>query len=55
MLDEGASIIDIGAQSTKPNAISKGTHEESKILLPVIKLLRKNLRISFFLLIPIGV
>ena len=55
MLDEGASIIDIGAQSTKPNAISKGPHEENKILLPAIKLLRKNLRISFFLLIPIGV
>ena len=45
MLDEGASIIDIGAQSTKPNAISKGPHEECKILLPAIKLLRKNLKI----------
>ena len=47
MLDEGASIIDIGAQSTKPNAISKGPHEESKILLPVIKLLRKKFKNIF--------
>lgn len=49
MLDNGASIIDIGAQSTKPNAISKGPHEENKILLPTIKLLKnkfKNLFIS---------
>ena len=49
MLDNGASIIDIGAQSTKPNAISKGPHEENKILLPTIKLLKnkfKNIFIS---------
>ena len=47
MLDEGASIIDIGAQSTKPNAISKGPHEENKILLPAIKLLRKKFKNIF--------
>ena len=47
MLDEGASIIDIGAQSTKPNAISKGPHEECKILLPAIKLLRKKFKNIF--------
>lgn len=47
MLDEGASIIDIGAQSTKPNAISKGPHEECKILLPTIKLLRKTFKNIF--------
>ena len=47
MLDEGASIIDIGAQSTKPNAISKGPHEECKILLPAIKLLRKTFKNIF--------
>ena len=47
MLDEGASIIDIGAQSSKPNAISKGPHEECKILLPAIKLLRKKFKNIF--------
>ena len=47
MLDEGASIIDIGAQSTKPNAISKGPHEDCKILLPTIKLLRKTFKNIF--------
>ena len=44
MLDEGASIIDIGAQSTKPNAISKGPSEEIKILLPTIKLLKNKFK-----------
>jgi len=47
MLDNGASIIDIGAQSTKPNAISKGPHEETKILLPTIKLLKNKFKDLF--------
>ena len=47
MLEEGASIIDIGAQSTKPNAISKGPNEENKILLPTIKLLKNKFKDLF--------
>ena len=47
MLDEGASIIDIGAQSTKPNAITKGPNEENKILLPTIKLLKNKFKDLF--------
>ena len=42
MLDEGASIIDIGAQSSKPGATQLSSEEELKILLPSIKLLKNN-------------
>ena len=49
MLDEGASIIDIGAQSSKPGAIQMSSKEELKKILPTIKLLKskfKNIVIS---------
>ena len=49
MLDEGASIIDIGAQSSKPGAIQMSSKEELKKILPTIKLLKskfKNIIIS---------
>ena len=49
MLDEGASIIDIGAQSSKPGAIQISSKEELKKILPTIKLLKskfKNIIIS---------
>lgn len=42
MLDEGASIIDIGANSTRPGAMEVSENEELKRLLPVIKNLRKR-------------
>ena len=42
MLDEGASIIDIGAQSSRPGATQFSSEEEVKKLLPIIKLLRNN-------------
>lgn len=44
MLDEGASIIDIGAQSSKPGSTQIGSEEELKKLLPVIKLLKNNFK-----------
>ena len=44
MLDEGASIIDIGAQSTRPGAIQISSEEELKKLLPVIRLLKKTFK-----------
>ncbi len=37
MLEEGADIIDIGAQSTRPGAKEIGADEELKILTPAIK------------------
>ena len=49
MLDEGASIIDIGAQSSKPGAIQISSKEELKKILPTIRLLKskfKNIIIS---------
>ena len=49
MLDEGASIIDIGAQSSRPGAQQLSSEYELKKLLPVIKLLKntfQNITIS---------
>jgi len=49
MLDEGASIIDIGAQSSRPGATQISSKSELKKLIPTIKLLKnrfKNITIS---------
>ena len=49
MLNEGASIIDIGAQSSRPGAIKISSKEELKKLLPIIKMLKntfENIAIS---------
>ena len=42
MLDEGATIIDIGAQSSRPGATQISSKEELKKLIPIIKLLKNN-------------
>ena len=42
MLDEGASIIDVGAQSSRPGATQISAKDELKKLLPIIKLLKNN-------------
>src|SRR5438477_5204146 len=42
MLDEGAAIIDIGAQSTRPKAELISAEEEWKRLFPALVLLRKQ-------------
>lgn len=42
MLDEGATIIDIGAQSSRPGATQISSKEELKKLIPIIKLLKKK-------------
>jgi dihydropteroate synthase len=42
MLEEGASIIDIGACSTRPGADEITAEEELKRLLPVVTEIRKN-------------
>jgi dihydropteroate synthase len=41
-IKDGAVIIDIGAVSTKPNAVEVTEKEELQRLLPALKLLRKN-------------
>ena len=43
MLDEGAKIIDIGAQSSKPGANQISSEKELKKLLPIIKLLKTEI------------
>ena len=42
MLDEGATIIDIGAQSSRPGATQISSKEELKKLIPFIKLLKNH-------------
>ena len=39
MINEGASILDIGAQSTRPGASMVGPDEERKRLIPIVELL----------------
>ena len=42
MLDEGADLIDIGGESTRPGAVEISAKEEIRRILPVIKDLRKK-------------
>ncbi len=42
MLEEGADIIDIGGESTKPYAKSVSLTEELERTIPIIELIRKN-------------
>ena len=42
MIHEGAIIIDIGGQSTRPGSIQVGTNEELKRTIPAIDAIRKN-------------
>ncbi|WP_299889196.1 dihydropteroate synthase [uncultured Lacinutrix sp.] len=42
MLDDGATFIDIGAYSSKPNAENVPQEEELKRILPIIELLLKH-------------
>ena len=41
-LTEGAYILDIGAESTRPGALPVSESEEAERLLPALKVLRKN-------------
>ena len=42
IVDEGADIIDIGGQSTRPNATVVSAEEEAKRLIPVVKSIRNR-------------
>ncbi len=42
MIEEGATIVDIGAVSTRPGASTISTKEELTRLLPVVKTIRKH-------------
>ncbi len=49
MLDEGADIIDVGGESTRPGATPVPVEEELNRVIPVIKALRKELGDKFFI------
>lgn len=42
MIDEGADIIDVGGESTRPNAEVVSEEEEIKRVVPIIKAIKKN-------------
>jgi dihydropteroate synthase len=45
MADEGAAVIDVGAESTRPGAESVSTDEQIRRAIPAIENLAKNIRI----------
>lgn len=47
MLNDGATIIDIGGQSTRPGSEKISSEDELKRLLPVLKLVRKEFPDTF--------
>jgi dihydropteroate synthase len=49
MLEEGADIIDIGGESTRPGAKPVTVEEEMERVIPVIKALRKELGDNFLI------
>lgn len=42
MIEEGATIIDIGGESTRPNADAVGTVEEMQRVVPVVRAIRQQ-------------
>lgn len=49
MLEEGADIIDVGGESTRPGSKSVSKDEELKRVIPVIKGIRKKLNKKIFI------
>lgn len=49
MLEEGADIIDIGGESTRPGATPVPVEEELERVIPVIQAVRKELGNNFFI------
>ncbi|RMA93172.1 dihydropteroate synthase [Hydrogenothermus marinus] len=49
MLEEGADIIDIGGESTRPGATPVPVEEELERVLPIIQAIRKELGNKFFI------
>lgn len=45
MIDEGADIIDIGGESTRPTHTAISAEEELKRVIPIIKELRKTIKV----------
>ena len=49
MMNEGASIIDIGGESTRPNADTVSTSEEIQRVVPVVQAIRQTFGHEFWL------
>jgi dihydropteroate synthase len=49
MLNEGADILDIGGESTRPGAMEVSIEEEYRRVIPVIKVLRKKIKQQFLI------
>ena len=45
MVRDGADIIDVGGESTRPGAKQISPHEEIKRILPIVRLLVKNIKV----------
>lgn len=45
MIEQGAAIIDVGGESTRPNHIPLGEEEELKRVVPVIKALKQEIKV----------
>ena len=43
MVNEGAAIIDVGGESTRPDALVVSVEEERRRVLPIIKRIQKEL------------
>lgn len=49
MVEDGADIIDVGGESTRPGAKEVGLDEELRRTIPVIKAIRTGKRVIEFL------
>ena len=46
MVEEGADVVDVGGESTRPGAEPVGTEEELRRVLPVVEALAPHVRVS---------
>ena len=52
MIKDGANIIDVGGESTRPGAKTLRDKDEWNRIKKIIKVFKKNFQIHFFQLIP---
>ncbi len=46
MIEQGASIIDIGGESTRPGAVDVSIHDEINRVIPVLKAIKQRFNIQ---------
>lgn len=47
MIRAGASVIDVGGESTRPGAVDVSLEEELRRVVPVVKAIKKNTKFVF--------